>query len=104
MSCRGGLRVLTRETLRTFWERHADAEQPLRAWCAEVQKAQWKGPQDVKASYASASFLANDRVVFNIKGNTYRLVAHVRYAPVSFVFIRFIGTHAEYDKINAATV
>jgi mRNA interferase HigB len=87
-----------------FWTTHKDSEEQLKAWHAEVERAEWKGPEDVKRRYRSAGFLPNDRVVFNIKGNSYRLVVHVRYAPLCLVYIRFVGTHAEYDKIDATKV
>ena len=97
------MRVISRRTLRSFWERHADAEQPLRAWFREAKAADWKTPAEVKNRYRSASVLANDRLVFNIKGNDYRLVVAVRY-DLGILFVRFVGTHAEYDRIDAATV
>lgn len=97
------MRVISRKALREFWERHADSEMPLRAWFKEVKEAAWKGPSEIKQRYASASFLANDRVVFNIKGNEHRLVVAVRY-DFGIVYIRFVGTHSEYDKIDAATI
>ncbi|WP_308418581.1 type II toxin-antitoxin system HigB family toxin [Chitinimonas arctica] len=86
-----------------FGQRHPAAKQPLLAWYEEVSKAAWQSPQDIKNSYASASFVGNNRVVFNIKGNDYRLIVAVAYR-ISAVYIKFIGTHAEYDKIDAATV
>lgn len=98
------MRVFSRSTLVTFWTAHADAQEPLRAWFHEAKKAAWQTPRDIRDAYASASFVAGDRVVFNIKGNTYRLIVHVAYGPLFNVFIRFIGTHAEYDKIDAATI
>jgi len=97
------MRIIARRTLKEFWEKHPDAEQPLRAWFANVKQADWKSPADIKRDYRQASFLADNRVVFNIKGNNYRLVAMVSYA-YGIVYIRFVGTHAEYDKIDAATV
>ena len=97
------MRVISRRTLRSFWERHADAEQPLRAWFREAKAADWKTPAEVKSRYRSASVLANDRLVFNIKGNDHRLVVAVRY-DLGILFVRFVGTHAEYDRIDAATV
>ncbi len=97
------MRVISRKALRQFWERHADSEISLRAWFKEAKAAAWQGPSEIKARYASASFLANDRVVFNIKGNEYRLVVAVRY-DFSLVYVRFVGTHAEYDKIDATTI
>jgi len=97
------MRVIAKRTLRAFWERHADAEGALRAWHAEAKRANWKGPADVKRDYPSASVIAGDRLVFNIRGNRYRLIVAVRY-EFQVVYIRFVGTHAEYDKVSAATV
>lgn len=97
------MRVFSRSTLETFWRSHKDAEEPLRAWFQEVDKAAWRGPADVRNRYRSADFLPGDRVVFNIKGNKYRLIVAVKY-DFKCVYIRFIGTHAEYDKIDAPTV
>lgn len=87
------VRIIAKKILCDFWRRHADAEQPLKAWHREVALAVWKGPADVKRFYPSASILPDDRVVFNIKGNTYRLVVAVRY-EFQIVYIRFIGTHS----------
>jgi mRNA interferase HigB len=98
------LRIISRSTLRDFWRDHRDAEQALRAWHAEAEKATWQGPADIRARYGTADFLPGDRVVFDIKGNRYRLVVAVKYAPVFCVYIRFVGTHAEYDHIDATTV
>ena len=97
------MRIISRKALREFWEKHPDSEQSLRAWYANVKRAAWKTPSDVKTVYRNASFLANNRVVFNIKGNRYRLVAAINY-QYSVIYIRFVGTHQEYDKINAATI
>lgn len=97
------MRVYTPSTLRAHWKRYADAEGPLRAWLADAEKTSWRSPQDIKADYASASILSSDRVVFNVKGNTYRLVVVVSYAH-QVVLVKFFGTHAEYDKIDARTV
>jgi mRNA interferase HigB len=97
------VRVFNRSTVRAFADAHADVRQPLFAWFAEVERADWSGPDDIKTQYPSASFLAGNRVVFNIKGNKYRIVIAVNYEFFA-VFIRFIGTHAEYDKIDAATI
>lgn len=80
-----------------FKRQHADARGPLDAWRAEVERAQWAGPQDVKNRYPSASILAENRVIFNIKGNTYRLVIKAKYQN-GLVLIEWVGTHAEYDK------
>lgn len=94
------MRVIAKKTLRDFWEKHADCEQQLKAWCQEAEKAEWKTPNEIKSEYPSASVLADNRVVFNIKGNNYRLIVKINY-DYQMVWIRFIGTHAEYDKINA---
>ena len=80
-----------------------DAEQPLRAWYAEAKQANWNSPGEIKAVYRSVSILPNNRVVFNIKGNTYRLVVVVEYSQGK-MFIRFVGTHAEYDRIDASRI
>ena len=97
------MRIIARKTLKDFWEEHLDAEQPLKAWYAEASHSAWLRPKDIKARYPAASFLGGNRVVFNIKGSKYRLITHVRY-DLGRVYIRFIGTHPEYDKIDAATV
>jgi len=97
------MRIIARRTLRDFWERHPDAEQALRAWYADARRAQWNNPQDIRNTYVSASIIANNRVVFNIRGNTYRLIVAINY-PLHIVYIRFIGTHADYDQIDATTV
>ena len=94
------MRVIARKTLRDFWETHADCEQQLKAWYQEADNAEWKTPADIKADYPSASILSGNRVVFNIKGNNYRLIVKINYDH-QMLWIRFIGTHAEYDKINA---
>ena len=97
------MRVFSLSTLRKFWEKHADAAQPLRAWFAEAERASWTGPQDIKNRYRSADFLPGDRVVFNIKGNTYRLIVAIKY-EFKAVYVRFVGTHAEYDAVDAEHV
>ncbi|MDE2987120.1 MAG: type II toxin-antitoxin system HigB family toxin [Chloroflexota bacterium] len=97
------MRIIAKRTLREYWERHADAEQSLRAWHEEAKQAHWGTPEQVKQRYPKASIIANNRVVFNIKGNVYRLVVHIRYDHGS-VYIRFIGTHTEYDRIDSGTV
>jgi len=97
------MRVITRRRLCEFWAKHPDAEGPLKAWYAEANHASWQTPQDIKNRYRSASFPGNDRVVFNICGNKYRLVVLVKYA-FETVYIRFIGTHAEYDKVDAKEI
>ena len=97
------VRIISRRRLIEFWEIHPDAEQSLRAWYAEAKKAGWKTPGEIKATYRSVSLQPNNRVIFNIKGNTYRLVVIVEYSQGK-MFIRFVGTHAEYDRIDATTV
>ena len=97
------MRIIARGTLRQFWTRHPQAETPLRVWYAEASRADWKSPGDIKVAHRNVSFLANNRVVFNIKGNDYRLVAAVHYNR-GRIFVRFVGTHAEYDRIDPATV
>jgi mRNA interferase HigB len=97
------MRVISRKTLRDFWKKHADTEQPLKAWFHETKAARWKSFTAIKARYRSADALPGNRVVFNIKGNTYRLIVRIHY-NTGIVFIRFLGPHAEYDKIDATTV
>jgi len=97
------MRIIALSTLRDFWEKRPDAETSLRAWYALASRSDWSTPADIKAAYRSASFTANNRVVFNIKGNDYRLVVAVRYEK-GLMYIRFIGTHREYDKIYVETI
>lgn len=97
------MRIISIRTLREFWERYPQAEVPLRGWYTEVSNADWRTPADIKAIHRNASFLANNRVVFNIKGNDFRLVVAVRYSQ-GLMFIRFVGTHAEYDRVDATTI
>jgi len=97
------VRIIARKALREFWENHADARQPLQAWHSDVKNADWKKPSDIKRVYRNASFIENNRVVFNVKGNKYRLIVVIQYEH-SIVYIRFIGTHKEYDNIDAATI
>ncbi len=99
------MRIFSRKTLKVFWELHdyADSEQPLKAWYDEASQANWKTPNDIKALYKSASILKDGRVVFNIHGNTYRLIVKINY-DFSVIYIRFVGTHKQYDKINANEV
>ncbi len=96
------MRVIAKRTLRNFWEEHASAKGPLEAWHAEVLKAAWRTPNELKDQFGSASTLGNNRVVFNISGNNYRLIVSIDYERQA-MFIKFIGTHAEYDKIDAET-
>ena len=89
--------------LREFWEKHPDASLPLQTWFQDVARANWTGSADIKATFRNASFLANNRVVFNIKGNHYRLAVIVVYQH-GVIFIRFVGTHEEYDRIDVTTI
>ena len=97
------MHVLSRKTLEEHGKRFPDAKPALDAWLREAKTAVWKRPLDIKERYRSASILGNGRVVFNIKGNKYRLIVRVDY-KTSTVLVRFFGTHAEYDKINAQEV
>ncbi|CCQ59331.1 type II toxin-antitoxin system HigB family toxin [Crocosphaera watsonii] len=97
------MRIIARSTLREFWQKYPDSEQSLKAWFYDVKSANWQSPSEIKNVYANASIIANNRVVFNIRGNRYRLIVHVRY-DIGIVFIRFIGTHEDYDKIDSTTI
>ena len=101
--CKKELRVVAKKILREFWEKHEDCEQQLKAWFREAEKAEWENPNQLKEEYPSASILNQNRVVFNIKGNKYRLIVKISF-DYQMVWIRFIGTHPEYDKINANTI
>jgi mRNA interferase HigB len=97
------MRIFSRSTLREFWQQHADSEHALKSWYQETERSHWRTPGEVKAEYPSASILAGNRVVFNIKGNTYRVIVKINY-DYGVVWVRFIGTHAEYDKIDATKI
>lgn len=99
------MRVIAKRTLRKFWEQQSyrDAEQPIRAWYGEAEDAEWSTPNDIKAQYRNASILKSNRVVFNIAGNKYRLVVKINFEH-QIVYIRFVGTHAQYDEIDVETV
>jgi mRNA interferase HigB len=97
------MRIIAKRTLREFWLRHPDARGPLAAWYQEVRHAVWKSPNAVKAQIGSASIIKGCRVVFNVGGNKYRLVVKINYS-YEIVFIRFVGTHRQYDLIDAETV
>ncbi|MCU0490868.1 MAG: type II toxin-antitoxin system HigB family toxin [Chloroflexaceae bacterium] len=97
------MRIISKKPLREFWQQHADAEQALKAWYHDVKQANWKSPNDIRQTYATASIIANNRVVFNIRGNNYRLIVAVNY-DFGIVYIRFIGTHNEYDTVDAETI
>lgn len=97
------MRIISRKTLRDFYENHPDAKAPLESWFQETMGARWIGPKDIKRRYPSADVLRGNRVVFNIKGNTYRLIVKIHY-NTRIVFIRFVGTHAQYDKVDATAI
>jgi mRNA interferase HigB len=97
------MRVIAKRTLRLFWEANADAERALRDWYAIAASAEWLGPADIKRQFRNASFVGNSRVVFNIAGNKYRLIVLARYSK-KILFVRFVGSHVEYDQIDARTV
>jgi mRNA interferase HigB len=99
------MRVIAKSTLRRFWERPgcADAKGPLESWYDEAMQARWSSPQDVKAQYRNASICGNNRVVFNIVGNKYRLVVEMQYRA-GIAWVKFVGTHERYDCIHVESV
>ena len=97
------LRVISKKVLREFWEKHNDCEQQLKAWYREAENATWKNSNKIKSDYPSASILKNSRICFDIKGNKYRLIVRINY-DYQMVWIRFVGTHSDYDKIDANTI
>jgi len=97
------MKIVAIGTLRRFWVRYPDSEQALKAWYDEAKHAKWTTPQQIRNRYASVSFVGKNRVVFNIKGNAYRLIVAVAYR-FQAVYIKFVGTHAEYDRVDVETV
>lgn len=99
------MRVIAKSTIKKFWEQPgcADAKGPLRSWYEETMEATWLSPQAVKDQYRNASICGNNRVVFNIGGNKYRLVVEIQYR-LGIVWVKFIGTHTQYDKINVESI
>jgi mRNA interferase HigB len=97
------MRVISKAVLVNFWRKHPASKQAFQTWCEDASHAQWKTSQDIKLRYASASFVGGNRVVFNIKGNDYRLVVAVAYRFAA-LYIKFVGTHAEYDEVDASNV
>ncbi len=97
------MRIISIKKLRDFWAQHPTAKKPLQAWYADAKLAHWVSPNDIKMVYRNASIVANNRVVFNIKGNTYRLVIAIHY-DFKIIYIRFIGTHNEYDQIDVTKI
>ncbi|MCI0684323.1 MAG: type II toxin-antitoxin system HigB family toxin [Gemmataceae bacterium] len=97
------MRIIAKKTLKEFWLTEPGAQAALEAWHAEAKHAEWSSPADVKAHYATASILKDGRVVFNIGGNKYRLVVWINYEFFT-IYVRFVGTHQEYDDIDAQTI
>ncbi len=94
------MRILSRRTLREFWTKHSECKDSLQTWYRETEKSNWKNINDLKSEYPNASILTKNKIVFNIKGNKYKLIVKINF-EYQISWIRFIGTHAEYDKINA---
>jgi mRNA interferase HigB len=97
------MRIIALSTLREFWERHPDARESLQAWYHDAKQAQWHSPSEIRHIYATASIVGANRVVFNIRGHAFRLVVAVHY-DFGIVYIRFIGAHHDYDRIDATTI
>jgi mRNA interferase HigB len=100
------MRIIARRTLIQFWKsnpKYADAKASLEAWYREAKRASWSSPAEIKEQYRNASILKSGRVVFNIAGNKYRLVVYINF-PKQIVYIRFVGTHKQYDQIDAETI
>ncbi len=98
-----GMRIIARKALRDFWDNHPDARLPLQVWYAEAKHANWQSMADIKDAHRNASVLPNNRVVFNIRGNRYRLVVFVLFRRGT-LYIRFVGIHDEYDRIDATSI
>lgn len=97
------MRIIAKKTIQVFWEKHADCEEQLKSWYAETKKSNWKSLNELKADYPNASILKDNKIVYNIKGNKYRLIVKINF-EFQICWIRFIGTHAEYDKIDANNI
>lgn len=97
------MRVIAKRTLKEFWEKHADFKEQLTSWYRETEKSEWKNINELKLEYPSASILKENRIIYNIKGNKYRLIVKINF-EYQICWIRFIGTHAEYDKIDANNI
>ena len=96
-------RIFAKSTLREYWEKHPETEQYLKTWYDTAMNSDWRTPNEVKQTYVNASILKDSRIVFNIKGNSYRLVVKFNFDK-QWIFIRFIGTHIEYDKIHVNNI
>jgi mRNA interferase HigB len=97
------MRIIKKKALRAQFRKYPDVEGPLKAWMEDVDAADWEGPQDVKERYPGASILGDNRFVFDIKGNQYRLIVHI-FFPAKVVYIKFFGTHDGYDEVDATSV
>ena len=97
------MRIIAKRTLREYWEHNSESKEPLESWYSVALTADWANPADVKRQYRNASILKDSRVVFNIGGNKFRLIVKINY-PYRVVYVRFIGTHKDYDEINAEEV
>ncbi|MBY5794762.1 type II toxin-antitoxin system HigB family toxin [Rhizobium leguminosarum bv. viciae] len=98
------MQIIAKSVLRAFWERHPQARTLLSVWYSTVSRAEWTGPSDIKTMFgANVDFVGDNRIIFDIGGNKYRLIVHVAYR-YRRVLIKFVGTHAEYDRINPETV
>lgn len=97
------MRIIKRKVLKDFWDKYPNSESHLKSWFYEAKNSDWESPTDVKEKYRNASILKNQRVVFNIRGNDYRLIVKIEYS-LGIIFIRFIGTHKEYNEINAEVI
>lgn len=97
------MRIIKDKMIKAQFEKYPDTKGPLTEWLKEAKRADWKSPQELKDRFPSASVLADNRFVFNIKGNHYRLIVHI-FFPARVVYVKFFGTHAAYDKIDAITV
>ena len=97
------MRVIAISTLKEFWDKHPDSELALKEWYVRTERAQWRSLNDMRHDFNSVDYVKNQRYVFNIKGNNYRLVAAIKFTP-KLVYIRFVGTHDEYNKIDASTI
>lgn len=97
------MRIFTEQALKEFAERNPSSKTALQVWCKVVRKSEWRSLSDIKDTFNSVDYVGNQRFVFNIKGNEYRLVAVVKFS-IDFVYIRFIGTHKDYDKIDCKSI
>ena len=97
------MKIYSKSTLREFWTKHKDSELGLKVWYTDAENAEWKTPKHIKTYDGTVSIVANNRAIFNIKGNSYRLIVEINY-KCGLIFIRFIGTHKEYDRIDATQI